>query len=99
MSLPHHRNMGNLERRRLLTVLRRLGGQCSGAPMEVCDQSKLRVRAPISPPPFNNGYFVCMIRESCKEGVLIVLVAIAHQFTDFRRRGKIISISTLKVCP
>jgi hypothetical protein len=47
--------MGNLDRKRLLTVVRRLWGQCSGTPRGVEDQSKFLVKAPISPPPCRNA--------------------------------------------
>ena len=50
-SFPHQTNMGNWEFKRILTDVRRLCGHWSGVPIAVCDQSKVRVSAPISPPP------------------------------------------------
>jgi hypothetical protein len=41
----------------MLTVLRRLWGHVPTGPSGVFDQSKARMRAPISPPPWRNVRF------------------------------------------
>src|SRR5215467_13363789 len=48
---PHHSNQGKRLARRKRVIIRRAGDQVSGEPMEVVDQSKARIRSPISPPP------------------------------------------------
>src|SRR5688572_20917521 len=47
--------MGYREPRQILTAVLRLCGQPSAGPSEVLDQSKTRVRSPISPPPARKG--------------------------------------------
>src|SRR6266404_4030218 len=48
---PHQINIGWLVLSRIRTAVRRLCGQPSGGPSGFAAQSKLRVNAPISPPP------------------------------------------------
>jgi len=48
-------DMGKLDARHKLTVVRKLCGQLSGEPNGVLDQSLERMSLPISPPPDKNS--------------------------------------------
>ena len=48
---PQMTQMGRSEARQMLTVVRRLCGQPATSPSEVFDQSIVRIKLPISPPP------------------------------------------------
>src|SRR4051794_33056289 len=58
----------------MLTVLRKLCGQSSTEPSDVFDQSKSRMRAAISPPPWRNAELDCLLEgrsfmsELCRTG-------------------------------
>src|SRR5579872_255789 len=52
---PHQRSSGNRFASRKFTIMRRLRDQVSQGPIGLLDQSKERIRAPISPPPERNS--------------------------------------------
>ena len=49
----------------MLRVLRRLCGQLSTGPSDVFAQSRSRIRAPISPPPWRNVRLDQLVEELC----------------------------------
>jgi hypothetical protein len=60
---PHHTNMGWAEVRIIRTQVFKLWSQFSGSPSGVVDQSKLRMRSPISPPPDRKSN--CLVIAMC----------------------------------
>src|SRR5262245_48361813 len=52
---PHHNSHGKRLARRKRIIIRSAGDHVSGEPIAVFDQSKARMRSPISPPPMSHS--------------------------------------------